>query len=76
MTDAEALGMILRRLRGRMSQEAAGYEIGFTQHKMSDLETKGINQVSDLSAIAEYYRLKVSELMQMAEEEKAKDHRS
>lgn len=53
-----------------MSQELVGYELGFTQREVSDLERKGIYQVADLKSIADYYGMKISDLMIMAEKEK------
>lgn len=53
-----------------MSQELVGYELGFTQRKVSDLERKGIYQVADLMTISEYYGMKISDIMLRAEEKK------
>lgn len=70
MNDAEALGRVFRELRGKMSQELVGYELGFTQRKVSDLERKGIYQVADLMTISEYYGMKISDIMLRAEDKK------
>ena len=68
MTEQEALGRVFKKLRNKMSQELVGFELGFTQRKVSDLERHGIQQVEDLKTIAEYYDLRVSDLVLMAEE--------
>ncbi|MBO6301472.1 MAG: hypothetical protein J6N15_03435 [Ruminiclostridium sp.] len=67
MTEPEALGRVFKQLRGKTSQELIGFELGFTQRKVSDLERKGIHQISDLVTIAEFYEMKVSELAKRAE---------
>ena len=67
MTEEEALGRVFRELRGKKSQELIGFDLGFTQHKVSDLERKGIYSYPDLKAIAKFYDMKVSELVKRAE---------
>ena len=66
----EALGRVFKTLRGKMSQELIGFELGFTQRKVSDLERKGIHQLDDLQTIADYFEMKISDIVKMAEEDR------
>lgn len=48
----DALGRVFKTLRGRMSQEELGEELGKSQPQISILERNGTNQISDIEDYA------------------------